>query len=115
GGGAGGFVACSKEVSMWLRQKSRSYLACTALSPASAAAALEAVKRVKAEPKLRETLEKNVKLFRDAVTQGGFTCASGTHPAVAVMIGNAVICQRTADLLHKSGVFAIGFCHPVVP
>jgi glycine C-acetyltransferase len=70
---------------------------------------------VKTEPKLREQLEKNVKLFREAVTAEGYTCASGSHPAVAVMIGNAVVCQRTADLLHKTGVFAIGFCHPVVP
>jgi glycine C-acetyltransferase len=115
GGGAGGFVACSKEVATWLRQKSRPYLASTALAPPAAAAALEAIKRVKAEPKLRELLDKNVKAFRDAVTAQGYTCAPGAHPAVAVMIGNAVICQRTSDLLHKSGVFAMGFCHPVVP
>jgi len=114
GGGAGGFVACSKEIATWLRQKSRAYLACTALAPAAAAAALEAVKRMK-DSKAREQLEKNVKQFREAVTAEGYTCAPGMHPAVAVMIGNAVICQRTADLLHKSGVWAVGFCHPVVP
>jgi glycine C-acetyltransferase len=115
GGGAGGFVACSKEVATWLRQKSRPYLASTALAPAAAAAALEAIKLVRGEPKLRGQLEQNVKRFREAVSALGYTCAPGSHPAVAVMVGHAVKCQRTSDLLHKSGVFAVGFCHPVVP
>lgn len=115
GGGAGGFIACSKEIATWLKQKSRPYLASTALAPVSAAAALKAVQLVKSEPKLRDELAANVKTFRDALVAQGCTVEAGSHPAIAVMIGNAVKCQRTADLLHKSGVYAIGFCHPVVP
>ena len=115
GGGAGGFVAGRKEVVGWLRQKSRSYLSSTALPPASVAAAHTALELVRAEPQLREQLAMNVKLFRDALAEHGLWTAEGDHPAVAVLIRHAVAAQRLTDFLYKKGVFAIGFCHPVVP
>jgi glycine C-acetyltransferase len=115
GGGAGGFIACGREVATWLRQKSRPYLASTALSPASAAAALKAVQVVRSEPQLREDLKANVKLMRDLLAeQGCLVAGREDHPAIPVMIGNAVLCQRMGDLLYKAGVYTIGFCHPVV-
>lgn len=115
GGGAGGIVACSKEIATWLRQKARSYLAATALAPAAAAAALKAVQLAKSEPKLQQAVLARAKHFREAVAKQGYELIDGPHPAVPVMVGNAVSCQRTSDLLHKNGVYAIGFCHPVVP
>jgi glycine C-acetyltransferase len=115
GGGAGGFVAGRKEIVTWLRQKSRAYLSSTALPPSSVAAALEALQLLRAEPQLREQLDMNVKLFRDALAEHGLWTAEGDHPAVAVLIRHAVAAQRLTDFLYKKGVFAIGFCHPVVP
>ena len=115
GGGAGGFVAGRKEVVGWLRQKSRSYLSSTALPPASVAAAHKALELVRSEPQLREQLAMNVKLFRDALAEHGLWTAEGDHPAVAVLIRHAVAAQRLTDFLYRRGVFAIGFCHPVVP
>jgi glycine C-acetyltransferase len=115
GGGAGGFVAGRKEIVTWLRQKSRAYLSSTALPPASVAAALKAVELLRTEPQLRETLDMNVKLFRDALAEHGLWTAEGDHPAVAVLIRHAVAAQRLTDFLYRKGVFAIGFCHPVVP
>ena len=57
----------------------------------------------------------NVKLFRDALAEHGLWTAEGDHPAVAVLIRHAVAAQRLTDFLYRKGVFAIGFCHPVVP
>jgi glycine C-acetyltransferase len=115
GGGAGGFVAGRKEIVGWLRQKSRSYLSSTALPPASVAAAHKALEMVRTEPQLREQLAMNVKLFRDGLAEHGLWTAEGDHPAVAVLVRHAVATQRLADFLYRKGVFAIGFCHPVVP
>jgi glycine C-acetyltransferase len=115
GGGAGGFVAGRKEIVTWLRQKSRSYLSSTTLPPASAAAALKSLELLRTEPQLREQLDMNVKLFRDALAEHGLWTAEGEHPAVAVLIRHAVGAQRLTDFLYRKGVFAIGFCHPVVP
>lgn len=115
GGGAGGFVAGRKSVIEWLRQKSRPYLASTALAPASAAAALEAVRIARKDPAPREDLETNVKVFRGALASAGLAPVESDHPAVAVLLGEAVTTQRTADLVYQKGIFAMGFCHPVVP
>ena len=115
GGGAGGFVAGRSELVTWLRQKSRPYLSSTALPPADAAIALKAIEIARTEPELREKLSNNVKFFRDALTDNGLWTAAGEHPAVAVLIRHAVEVQRLSDRLFKRGVFAIGFCHPIVP
>jgi len=115
GGGAGGFVAGRKEVVGWLRQKSRAYLSSTALPPVSVAAGLKALELVRTEPQLREQLALNVRMFRDGLAEHGLWTAEGDHPAVAVLIRHAVAAQRLTDFLYRKGVFAIGFCHPVVP
>jgi glycine C-acetyltransferase len=115
GGGAGGLVACRAELAAWLRQKSRPYLASTALSPPCTAAALKAAQLIQSEGKLREGLRENVRLFREALHAQGLTVATSEHPAVAVVVGHAVAAQRMADLLYRRGIYALGFCHPVVP
>ena len=115
GGGAGGFAAGRKEIVGWLRQKSRSYLSSTALPPSAVAAALKAIELLRTEPQLREQLDVNVRLFRDSLAEHGLWTAEGEHPAVAVLIRHAVAAQRLTDFLYRKGVFAIGFCHPVVP
>jgi glycine C-acetyltransferase len=115
GGGAGGFVTGRPEIVGWLRQKSRPYLAATALSPMAVASALKAIHLVHTEPELRTTLTMNVKLFRDELAEHGLWTAEGEHPAVAVLIRHAVAAQRLTDFLYQRGVLAMGFCHPVVP
>ena len=115
GGGAGGFIAGRSEIVAWLRQKSRAYLASTALPPASVATVMKALELLRSEPELRVNLNMNVRLFRDALAEHGLWTAEGEHPAVAVLIRDAVAAQRLTDFLYKRGVFAMGFCHPVVP
>jgi glycine C-acetyltransferase len=115
GGGAGGFVAGKKEIIHWLRQKSRPYLSSTALAPPAAAAALKCVEIVRAESLRRDTLGGKVALFRNALTEHGLSVMPGDHPAVSVLIRDAVSAQRLTDVLHRKNIFAVGFCHPVVP
>ena len=115
GGGAGGFIAGRPEIIAWLRQKSRPYLTSTALPPPAAAAALQSIALVRTDAELRTTLAMNVRVFRDALAEHGLWTAEGEHPAVSVLIRHAVTAQRLTDFLYRRGVFAIGFCHPVVP
>jgi glycine C-acetyltransferase len=115
GGGAGGFIAGRSEIIGWLRQKSRSHLASTALPPPAAATALKALELLQREPDLRVTLSMNVRVFRDALAEHGLWTAEGEHPAVSVLLRHAVAAQRLTDYLYRKGVFAIGYCHPVVP
>jgi glycine C-acetyltransferase len=115
GGGAGGFVAGRSEIVAWLRQKSRSHLSSTALAPAAAASVLKSIELLHTEPELRDALHMNVKVFRDALAEHGLWTVEGEHPAISVLIRHAVAAQRLTDFLYRRGVFAIGFCHPVVP
>jgi glycine C-acetyltransferase len=115
GGGAGGFVAGKKEIIVWLRQKSRPYLVSTALDPGSTAAAMRALHIVRTDPEPRKTLHASARFFRRRLAERGFEGMDGDHPAVAIPIRDAVVAQRLTDLLYKRGVYAIGFCHPVVP
>jgi glycine C-acetyltransferase len=114
-GGTGGFASGRKEVITWLRQKSRPYLSSSALPPAAAAAALKALELVSAQPTLRTELRQKVHLFKAALEKQQLSLLGGDHPTLSVVLGDAVTTQRMADLLYRKGVFAMGFCHPVVP
>jgi glycine C-acetyltransferase len=49
------------------------------------------------------------------MTASGFQILPGEHPIVPVMLGDAAVASRMADLLLKKGVYVIGFSYPVVP
>lgn len=117
GGAMGGFVAARKEVVALLRQRARPYLFSNALAPAICGAALEAI-RIARSPDgevLRDKLLQNTKRFRDGMTKAGFNLLAGEHPIVPVMLGDARLAQRMAELLLDEGIYVIGFSYPVVP
>ena len=45
----------------------------------------------------------------------GFRLLPGEHPIVPVMLGDAALASRFADLLFGEGIYVIGFSFPVVP
>ena len=47
--------------------------------------------------------------------EAGFTLNPGCHPIIPVMLGDAVVAQKMAEILLREGVYAIGFFYPVVP
>ena len=49
------------------------------------------------------------------MTEAGFDLLPGEHPIIPVMIGDAALAGRMADLLLEQGVYVIGFSYPVVP
>ena len=115
GGGAGGFVAGRKEIVGWLRQKSRSYLSSTALPPASVAAAQRALELLRTEPQLREQLDAQREAVPRRARRARPVDRRGRPSGGGVLIRDAVAAQRLTDFLYRKGIFAIGFCHPVVP
>jgi glycine C-acetyltransferase len=115
GGGCGGFIAGRRTIVEWLRQKSRTHLASTALSPADAAAALKCLELFRTEPGLGLALSDRKRAFREAMTKDAGLMLDATHPAMSVLVRNAILAQRLNDFLARRGFFAIGYCHPVVP
>jgi glycine C-acetyltransferase len=60
-------------------------------------------------------LESNTRYFRQGLGQLGFNVLPGSHPICPVMLGDAALASRFADLMLAKGIYVIGFSYPVVP
>jgi glycine C-acetyltransferase len=115
GGGSGGYTSARREIVEILRQRSRPYLFSNSLPPPIVAAALKSLEILTRSTELRDRLESNTAWFRKAMTDAGFQIAPGVHPIVPIMLGDAALAARMAELLLAEGVYVIGFSYPVVP
>ncbi|BCH21664.1 glycine C-acetyltransferase [Mesorhizobium sp. L-8-3] len=115
GGASGGYTSASKPVVEWLRQRSRPYLFSNTLMPAIAAASLEVFDIIERGDALRKRLYQNAERFRSGMTKLGFTLAGADHPIIPVMIGDAALASRMAEMMLERGIYVIGFSFPVVP
>lgn len=115
GGASGGYTSGRKAIVDLLRQRSRPYLFSNSLAPPIVAASLKVLELLTAGSGLRDKLESNTRLFRGRMTAAQFQLLPGEHPIVPVMLGDAALATRMADLLLQKGVYVIGFSYPVVP
>jgi glycine C-acetyltransferase len=115
GGASGGFTAARGEIVELLRQRSRPYLFSNTLAPAIAAATLKCLELLSASAQLITKLNENTAFFRSGMDALGFDVRVGTHPIVAVMLGDAALATRMADALLQEGIYVVGFSYPVVP
>ena len=115
GGASGGYTSGRKEIVDLLRQRSRPYLFSNSLAPPIVAASLQVLDLLSEDKELRERLKNNTALFRRLMTDYGFQILPGEHPIVPVMLGDAALASKFADLLLQKGIYVIGFSYPVVP
>ncbi len=115
GGASGGYVSGRKEIIEWLRQRSRPYLFSNTLSPVIVYATLKAIDLIEGSSELRENLHSNSQYFRNKMQSLGFSIVPGEHPIVPIMLGDARLSSKMAEMLLNEGVYVIGFSYPVVP
>jgi glycine C-acetyltransferase len=115
GGASGGFTTGRAEIIELLRQRSRPYLFSNTLSPVIAGASLVVLDMLSESTDLRDKLEANTKHFRAAMAERGFDIPAGDHPIVPIMLGDAVLATKMADMMLEEGVYVVGFSYPVVP
>jgi glycine C-acetyltransferase len=115
GGASGGYTSGRKEIIELLRQRSRPYLFSNTLAPAIVGASLKVLELLSESTALRDRLEANTKFFRDEMTKLGFNILPGTHPICPIMVGDAALASKFADVMLAKGVYVIGFSYPVVP
>jgi glycine C-acetyltransferase len=115
GGASGGYTSGRAEIVAMLRQRSRPYLFSNSVAPAIVGAALASLDLLSSSGELLERLRANTALFRSRMTEAGFDLLPGDHPIIPVMIGDAALAGRMADLLLEQGIYVIGFSYPVVP
>ena len=115
GGASGGFTTGKQEIIDLLRQRSRPYLFSNTVAPSIVAASIKAFDIISSSTDLRDKLEKNTIFFRKEMTNAGFNIKPGIHPIIPIMINDAVLAQRMAELLLNKGIYVVGFFYPVVP
>ena len=115
GGASGGYTSGRKEIIELLRQRSRPYLFSNTLAPSIAGASLKVLEMLSSTTELRDRLETNTRSFREGMAARGFAILQGSHPIVPIMLGDAALATKFADLMLQRGVYVIGFSYPVVP
>jgi glycine C-acetyltransferase len=115
GGASGGYVSGRKEIIALLRQRSRPYLFSNTLAPSMAAATIKVLDILTQSTSLRDKLFENTQYYRASLKNAGFNIPEGEHPIVPIMLGDAVLAQKTSGLLFEKGIYATAFFYPVVP
>lgn len=115
GGASGGYITGDRNLVSFLRQRSRPYLFSNSLSPVVVAASLEVFNIIEESDDLRLRLRENTHYFRNKMLAFGFDILPGEHPIVPLMLGDALLAKKFADLMLEEGIYVISFSYPVVP
>lgn len=115
GGAMGGFTAARQEIVDLLRQRSRPYLFSNTIAPSIVGATLKVLEMLSNSSELRDKLHSNTAKFRQGMKDAGFEIVPGEHPIVPIMVNEAPLAQKFAQLLLEEGIYVIGFFYPVVP
>ncbi|QOR74267.1 glycine C-acetyltransferase [Cruoricaptor ignavus] len=115
GGALGGFTSGKKEIIDMLRQRSRPYLFSNSLAPGIVGAAMKVLDLVSADTSLRDSVMENAEYFRNEMKVKGFDIPDGDAAIVPVMLYDAPLAQKMAEMLMDEGIYVIGFFYPVVP
>jgi 8-amino-7-oxononanoate synthase len=111
----GGFVAGDRPVIEYLRHKVRTLIFSAALPPASAAAALTALRVMQRDQTLFDRLWQNADYFRSSVERIGYQTMGTTTPIIPLFIGSEAVAMRMCCEALQLGVFATPAVYPAVP
>ncbi|MGD1717339.1 8-amino-7-oxononanoate synthase [Dapis sp. BLCC M172] len=119
-GSLGGYVAGSKKLIEFLRNRAPSWIYTTGLTPADTAAALTAIKILKKEPERRFKLWQNVETLRNLLeTENQLFCrgkkiSNYESPIICFPLKNAAEALEVGEKLKQVGIFAPAIRPPTV-
>ncbi|EGK84540.1 8-amino-7-oxononanoate synthase [Microcoleus vaginatus PCC 9802] len=114
-GSLGGYVAGSAALIDFLRNRAATWIYTTALTPADAAAALEAVRIVQQEPERRVRLRQNIETFKYcAITNHQLPISNSLSPIFSLPLKNAAAALTVGSKLKDMGIFAPAIRPPTV-
>lgn len=114
-GSIGGFVAGSRRLVDWLVNQARPLIYSTALPPAAAGAALEALRIVEAEPWRRDRARQLGLRVGRALAAAGHAVEPRNSPIVPVVVGEPGRAVELADRLRGRGLIVPAIRPPTVP
>jgi 8-amino-7-oxononanoate synthase len=114
--GCGGYIAGRQSVVDLLRYTAPGFVYSVGLAPPLAAASLEALRILRAEPERVARLQRNATLFRDLAREAGLdTGGSAGLGIVPIIFGSSVRTARVAAALFERGINVVPIVFPVVP
>ena len=114
-GSSGGFVSGHRTLIDYLRHRARSWMFSTAHPPASAAAAIQAIKLLSEEPFRRKKLTESAALFRHKLLSHGVDIGDAEAHVVPVFVKTPQRAVQIAASLVRDGFFVPAIRPPSVP
>ncbi len=114
-GVVGGYVAGTKDLIDWLKVRARPFLFSTSLTPANAAACIEAITIMEEDPSLNEKLWENGRYLKEELKALGFNIGKSETPITPVIVGDENLTQRFSKRLIEEGIYAKSIVFPTVP
>ncbi|MEQ9618242.1 MAG: 8-amino-7-oxononanoate synthase [Deltaproteobacteria bacterium] len=114
-GSLGGYIAGSRELIDFIRNRVRSYIFDTSLPAPSLAASLAAIEIIENEPERREYLWSLINKFRSGIEEIGLEILPTDSAIIPVLIGDAEPSLKFAGALREHGVYTPAVRPPSVP
>ncbi len=114
-GSLGGYVAGSRSLVDFIRNRVRSYIFDTSLPAASLAASIEAIGIIEGEPQRRKHLMDLVDKFKSGLCDMGFDVLPSQSAIVPVLTGEPEATLELASALRELGVYTPAVRPPSVP
>ncbi|MFG0299824.1 MAG: aminotransferase class I/II-fold pyridoxal phosphate-dependent enzyme [Phycisphaerales bacterium JB047] len=115
GGGAGGFIAGSKDLVELIIQRGRPTLFSNALPVTVAASANTAIRTLMNEPQRVQKLRDVTTYARKQLAEAGFEVLESPTAICPIIVGDTAKAIAMSKKLLEHGIFVIGFGYPVVP
>ena len=114
-GGYGGFIACSETVKALMVNRARAFIYTTALPPAVIGSALGALKVLKDNPSLGQTLQENAGFFRSKLKEAGLKTGPSETQIISIIVGNPAKTLELSRQLAARDILAVAIRPPTVP
>ena len=111
----GAFIAGSAELVEHIVNEGRTYLFTTALSPAVAAAARQALALIRADDWRRELLHERIAFFREGAAERGLSLLHSESPIQPLVVGDSERAVTLSDQLLEHGMLVAAIRPPTVP
>jgi len=114
-GSLGGYIAGSRKLTDFIRNRVRSYIFDTSLPAASLAASVAAIDIIENEPVRREHLWRMIEMFKSGIGEIGLAVLPSDSAIVPVLVGEAGPALGFAAALREQGVYTPAVRPPSVP
>ena len=114
-GVVGGYVAGSKNLIDWLKVRGRPFLFSTSMTPADAAACIEAIDIMMESTEKVEKVWENGNYLKAGLKTLGFNIGHSETPITPCIIGDENLTQQFSRRLMEEGIYAKSITFPTVP